>query len=83
MVDVNEVKGAARNIGGKIQDAVGGLTGDASVQAKGKMNQVSGRTQQTFGAAAEEIREAITSKPLTAFAAFGAACLAIGFFARK
>ncbi|GBR50628.1 hypothetical protein AA106555_0280 [Neokomagataea thailandica NBRC 106555] len=33
---------------GKVKDAVGGLTGDASKQAEGKFDQVSGLAQQEF-----------------------------------
>ena len=36
MVDENRVEGTARNIGGKVQDAVGVVTGDAATQARGR-----------------------------------------------
>ena len=38
MVDENCIEGTARNIGGKIQDAVGAVTGDTATQARGQMN---------------------------------------------
>ena len=68
MVDENEVEGTVRDIGGKVQDAVGGLTGDTATQMKGKLNQAAGQVQKTFGAAAEELRENVTQQPLTALA---------------
>lgn len=83
MIDENEVEGTIRNAGGKLQDAIGGLTGDESLQAKGKLNQAAGNAQKTFGAAAEEIRDTVKDSPLSALAIVGAVCLAIGFLARR
>ncbi len=57
MVDENRFEGAARNIGGKMQDAVGGLTGDTSTQARGKANQVAGSAQNALGSAADTASE--------------------------
>jgi uncharacterized protein YjbJ (UPF0337 family) len=83
MVDENEVEGTVRKARGKLQDAVGGLTGDESLQAKGKLNQAAGNAQQTFGAAAEELRETVKQSPLSALAIVGAVALAVGFLARR
>jgi uncharacterized protein YjbJ (UPF0337 family) len=83
MVDENEIEGGIREIGGRVQDAVGGLTGDASTQAAGKWNQVAGQAQRTFGEAADEVRQSVTSKPLTALALVGAVFFAFGFLARR
>lgn len=83
MVDENEIEGTAREFGGRVQDAIGGLTGDACTQAKGKWNQAAGKAQQTFGDAAEELRENVSNSPLTALAIVGAACLVLGFLARR
>jgi len=83
MVDENEVEGTVRKVGGKLQDAAGGLTGDETLQAKGKLNQAAGAAQQTFGAAAEEIRESVKESPLSALAIVGAIGIAIGFLARR
>lgn len=83
MVDENEFEGAARNIGGKIQDAVGGLTGNADIQARGKFNQAAGKAQQTFGQAADELRDNVSASPLTALAVTAAAFFALGYLARR
>jgi uncharacterized protein YjbJ (UPF0337 family) len=82
MIDENEIKGAARDIGGKIQDAVGGLTSDASIQAKGKWNQAAGKAQRTFGEAADELRENVTGSPLSALAMTAGAFFVLGYLAR-
>ncbi len=83
MVDENEIEGAARDLGGKVQDAVGGLTGDASTQAEGKWNQAAGKAQKTFGAAADEIRDNVVDKPLTALAVAAGLFFVLGFLARR
>jgi uncharacterized protein YjbJ (UPF0337 family) len=83
MVDENEVEGTVRDLGGKVQDAVGGLTGDPELQAQGKWNQAAGKAQKTFGEAADEVRENVKSSPLTALAIVGALGLALGFLARR
>ncbi len=41
-MDENRMKGAAGNIGGKVKDSVGGLTGDTKTQAEGKLDQAVG-----------------------------------------
>ena len=83
MVDENEFEGAARDFGGKFQDAVGGLTGDASLQAKGKWNQAAGKEQKTICEASYELRGNVTNNPLTALAIVGGVCFALGFLARR
>ncbi len=83
MVDENEVEGTFRDLGGKVQDAVGGLTGDTKTQAEGKYNQMAGKAQKTFGAAADEVRENVTNQPLTALAIVGSVFFALGFLARR
>ncbi|GAC1686845.1 MAG: hypothetical protein NVS9B3_05330 [Gemmatimonadaceae bacterium] len=47
----NKVKGAAKEVGGKIRNAVGGLTGDTSEQIKGKGDELKGKGQGKFGQA--------------------------------
>ncbi len=83
MVDENQFEGAAREFGGRVQDAVGGLTGDEGLQATGKVNQFSGKAQRTFASAAEELSENIAHKPLTALALTAAAAFALGLLVRR
>ncbi|MDD2877666.1 MAG: CsbD family protein [Acidiphilium sp.] len=54
-MDENEIEGAAKDIGGKIKDGIGGLTGDEALQAEGKADQVAGTAQKLYGAAKESI----------------------------
>jgi uncharacterized protein YjbJ (UPF0337 family) len=83
MVDENEVEGAAQELGGTVQDAVGDLAGDAKMQAEGKWNKAAGKARQTFGEAAEEVREQVKSQPLTALAIVAGVFLTLGFLARR
>ena len=83
MADENEFEGTARDLGGKVQDAVGGLTGDTATQMKGKWNQAAGQAQKTFGAAADELRENVTQQPLTALALAAGVAFLAGFLARR
>ena len=56
-MDEDRIEGAAGNIGGKAKDAVGGLVGDTSLQAQGKIDQVSGRVQNAYGSAKDAVGE--------------------------
>lgn len=53
----DRVEGAFRNVAGKVQDAVGGLTGDAKTQIEGKASQVAGKVQRAYGEAADQARD--------------------------
>ncbi|MBW3630739.1 MAG: CsbD family protein [Gemmatimonadetes bacterium] len=45
----NSAEGKATNLKGKLKDAAGGLTGDSSLQAEGKLDQAKGKIQDTIG----------------------------------
>jgi uncharacterized protein YjbJ (UPF0337 family) len=45
----NQVKGAAKEVGGKLRNAVGGLTGDTSEQLHGKAQELKGKAQRKIG----------------------------------
>lgn len=79
----NEFEGAARELGGKVQDAIGGVTGDAATQARGKFNQAAGQAQKTFGTAIDEIIANAKEKPLAAVAVVAGVSFLAGWLARK
>jgi uncharacterized protein YjbJ (UPF0337 family) len=63
--------GAVRNIGGKIQETMGDLAGDAATKVRGKVNKAAGRTQNAVGGAADEfsafgdmVGDAVRERPL-------------------
>ncbi len=57
-MDENRIEGTARDVGGKLQDAAGGLTGDAPTQARGKAKQVAGQVQDAYGQVADQAQDA-------------------------
>ena len=57
MPDHDRVEGAAKNIGGKIKEAAGKVTGDTKLQAEGKADQVEGKVQNTVGGVKDSLRD--------------------------
>jgi uncharacterized protein YjbJ (UPF0337 family) len=49
--------GTARNMGGKVQEGVGKLTGDTVTELKGKVNEAVGAAQETYGKAADAVKD--------------------------
>lgn len=82
MVDENEVKGTVTDGIGKLKDAAGGLTGDSSLQAEGKGDQLQGKIQKEYGdlldQAKEQLEEATVLVRDQPFAAIGIA-VGVGF----
>lgn len=54
----NQMEGAARNVGGKVESAVGNLTGDTKTKADGKIDQVAGQAQRAYGDAKDAVSSA-------------------------
>ncbi|MBF0680228.1 MAG: CsbD family protein [Devosia sp.] len=55
----DQVDGAGKQIKGAVKDAVGGLTGDAKLQAEGKLDKAEGKVQQKVGDVKNEVRKAL------------------------
>jgi uncharacterized protein YjbJ (UPF0337 family) len=68
----NQLDGTMKDAAGKVQDAVGGLTGDLDLQAEGKARQLAGKAQATYGDSVEQVAEAARQNPL------GALLIAVG-----
>ena len=45
----NSLEGQGKDLKGRVKDAVGGLTGDSSLQAEGKMDRLEGKVQDKLG----------------------------------
>jgi uncharacterized protein YjbJ (UPF0337 family) len=65
-MDENRVEGTAREFGGKIQDAVGAITGDAATQARGQVNRAAGRAQDAYGQTVDHVRDFAAEQPFAA-----------------
>jgi uncharacterized protein YjbJ (UPF0337 family) len=53
----DRVKGAARQVSGKVKKTAGELTGDVSLQAKGTAQQAAGKVQSLAGKARDELHK--------------------------
>ena len=53
----DSVEGKTKDLTGKIKDAAGGLTGDSSLQAEGKIDQLKGKAQDAVGKVERKIGE--------------------------
>lgn len=56
-MDEDRVYGTARNLGGKVEEAVGRLTGDKQTQVKGKLDQLAGTAQDLYGQTTDAARD--------------------------
>jgi uncharacterized protein YjbJ (UPF0337 family) len=56
-MDENRIEGSARNLGGKIQEGVGRVTGDTKSTVDGLINQAAGTAQNLYGQAADAVRQ--------------------------
>ena len=56
----DRVEGAAREFGGRVQEAAGNVAGDTKTQAEGLYNQAAGQAQQ----AAAQFSDVIKSQPV-------------------
>jgi uncharacterized protein YjbJ (UPF0337 family) len=53
----DRIAGTVRNLGGKVQEGVGKVTGNAKTEAAGLMNQAAGAVQDVYGQAADAAAE--------------------------
>ena len=73
-----KAEGTLQNIAGHVQDAVGGATGDTSVQAEGKARQLAGKAQQTYGDVLNQVRESAVTNPVGTIAVAAGAGFLLG-----
>lgn len=58
MADHDRIEGAATNMGGKIKEAAGKVTGDEKLKAEGRADQVEGKIQNAVGGVKDSLRDA-------------------------
>jgi uncharacterized protein YjbJ (UPF0337 family) len=56
-MDENRLSGTVKNVGGKIEEGFGRVTGDSETQIKGKLNQAAGAAQDLYGQTADAARD--------------------------
>jgi uncharacterized protein YjbJ (UPF0337 family) len=57
MADKDRVEGSTKNMGGKLKEGVGDVTGDSKMQTEGKADQAEGKIQNTIGGIKDTIKE--------------------------
>ena len=60
-MDENRVEGTVREYGGRFQEGVGTITGDAKMRAEGAVNETAGAAQQLYGQTADTARQTATT----------------------
>jgi uncharacterized protein YjbJ (UPF0337 family) len=58
MVDTDRITGAAKELGGKVQGAVGDLTGSHRHSAEGRVREAQGTVENVYGQAKDAVRDA-------------------------
>jgi len=56
-MDKDRVKGAAKNVTGKVKTAVGKALGDEKLKNEGRADQVKGKVQNIVGGVKDKLRE--------------------------
>jgi uncharacterized protein YjbJ (UPF0337 family) len=54
----DRISGTAKNLGGKLQEGYGSLTGDTATEARGKLRQAEGTAQDLYGQAKDALADA-------------------------
>ncbi len=74
-MDEHRVTGTAKNLGGKVQEGLGPITGDMQTKAKGAAKQMEGTAEDLYGQGVDAaksvtdiVRETIEQRPYTAVA---------------
>jgi uncharacterized protein YjbJ (UPF0337 family) len=57
----DRISGTARNVGGKLEEGVGRVTGDAKTQTQGKLDQAVGAAQDLYGQASDAAVDTVTT----------------------
>jgi uncharacterized protein YjbJ (UPF0337 family) len=57
-MDSDRITGAAQQIGGKVQDVVGRVTGDHGLRAEGMLDEAAGTARNLYGQAKDGLRDA-------------------------
>ena len=58
-MDTDRIKGAARELYGRGEEAVGALMGDKETRARGAVDELAGRAQGAMGRAGEALQETV------------------------
>ena len=68
-MDENRLSGTAKKLGGKVEEGLGRVTGDAKTQAEGRLKQAEGSIQDLYGQAIDSAGDTIELAKMTATSA--------------
>ena len=54
--DSDRIEGSAKNMGGKVKEGLGNLTGDSKLKAEGKGDQAEGKIQNAVGGIKDAVK---------------------------
>jgi uncharacterized protein YjbJ (UPF0337 family) len=81
-MDEDRVAGTAKNLGGKVEEGLGRITGNSQAELKGQARQIAGAAEDLYGQAKETaasftdiVQRTIEQQPYTA----GAIAIAVGW----
>ncbi len=57
-MDTDRIVGSAKEYAGRVEGAIGDITGDANTQASGKAREAAGTVQNLYGQAKDAVRDA-------------------------
>ncbi len=57
-MDENRIAGTARNVGGKVEEGIGRVTGDTKMRTEGLVNQAAGAARDLYGQARDNAADA-------------------------
>ena len=84
-MDDDRIEGAVRKARGRARDAAGSLTGDAKLQAGGKVDEAVGNLQGRYGQAADvargtagDVSQIVRAQPMTALLVAGGVGFLVG-----
>ena len=61
-IDHDRTEGSAKNLGGKLKEGLGNLTGDAKLKREGEADQIEGKAQNAIGGIKDSAREKLDGK---------------------
>ena len=59
MANEDETEGKLKDLGGKVKEEVGDLTGDEEMKTEGQADQVEGKAQNAWGDLKEDVKDAL------------------------
>ena len=68
-MDENRLSGTAKKLGGKVEEGLGRVTGDAKTQGEGQLKQAEGSIQDLYGQAIDSAGDTIELAKMTATSA--------------